>query len=319
MHRLALWLLTTAAAAGEYSCHYSSKGGATGDIGAPPPGSGGASHSHPGGLIFVAFGLLLLYGALRNFRMLRALETSAIIAIRSLAAGVVHIFGKAVGASCLTSPLTRQSCFYYQVLVEKWVATGSGSSDWSMCLRHIDHTKFYLQDATGKVLVDLHQAQLDVNQTFQRVIEPAGEPTTIGGTGPSGNDLRDYLMRTNAQIQSQFADRKVSLIHALAEPEGSVSLLPANFSPRDSGLRLRFTETCLLVDQEYNILGTCLDNPNPGDENDRKLIARGQKQDSFLISCNAEPALEKKTRRGIYLTVAVGGVFVVIGLAVVLN
>jgi len=318
MHRFALWLLTMAAAAGEYSCHYSSKGGATGDISAPA--AGGASHSHPGGLILVAFGLLLLYGARQNYRKLRALESSPIKPIRDVAAGLVHIVGKAVGERSLTSPLTRLPCFYYQVLVEKWVPRGGGGrGEWSMCLRHIDHTNFDLRDESGKVAVDLHQAQLDLTQVFQRVIEPQGEPASIGGTGPTGNDLRDYLMGTNAQIQAQFADRKVSLIHALAEPEGNVSLLPANFSPRESGLRLRFTETCLLVDQQYNILGTCIDSPNPGGEADRRLIARGPTQNTFLISCNTEPMLEKQTKRGIYLTLAVGGVLAALGLAIFFN
>jgi len=318
MHRLALWPLTTAMAAREYSCHYSSKGGATGDISAPA--AGGASHSHPGGLILVAFGLLLLYGARQNYRKLRALESSPIKPIRDVAAGLVHIVGKAVGERSLTSPLTRLPCFYYQVLVEKWVPRGGGGrGEWSMCLRHIDHTNFDLRDESGKVAVDLHQAQLDLTQVFQRVIEPQGEPASIGGTGPTGNDLRDYLMGTNAQIQAQFADRKVSLIQALAEPEGNVSLLPANFSPRESGLRLRFTETCLIVDQQYNILGTCIDNPNPGGEADRRQIARGPKQNTFLISCNAEPALEKQTKRGVYLTLAVGGVVVALGLAIYFN
>ncbi len=319
MHRLALWLLTTAMAAREYSCHYSSKGGATGDIAAPAAGAS-ASHSHPGGLFLVAFGLLLLYGAWQNYRKLRALESSPIKPIRDVAAGLVHIVGKAVGERSLTSPLTRLPCFYYQVLVEKWVPRGGGGrGEWSMCLRHIDHTNFDLRDESGKVAVDLHQAQLDLTQVFQRVIEPQGEPASIGGTGPTGNDLRDYLMGTNAQIQAQFADRKVSLIQALAEPEGNVSLLPANFSPRESGLRLRFTETCLIVDQQYNILGTCIDNPNPGGEADRRQIARGPKQNTFLISCNAEPALEKQTKRGVYLTLAVGGVVVALGLAIYFN
>jgi hypothetical protein len=271
-------------------------------------------------LILVAFGLLLLYGARQNYRKLRALESSPIKPIRDVAAGLVHIVGKAVGERSLTSPLTRLPCFYYQVLVEKWVPRGGGGrGEWSMCLRHIDHTNFDLRDESGKVAVDLHQAQLDLTQVFQRVIEPQGEPASIGGTGPTGNDLRDYLMGTNAQIQAQFADRKVSLIQALAEPEGNVSLLPANFSPRESGLRLRFTETCLIVDQQYNILGTCIDNPNPGGEADRRQIARGPKQNTFLISCNAEPALEKQTKRGVYLTLAVGGVVVALGLAIYFN
>jgi len=319
VHRIVAWLLTTVIAAREYSCHYSSRGGASGDIDASAPaGSAAHSHSHGGGLFLVAFGMLMFYGAQQNYRKLRALKSSPIKPIRDVAAGVAHIAGKAAGSQSLTSPLTRQACFYYQVLVEKWVPRGGGRGDWSMVMRHIDHTRFNLRDETGEVAVDLHGAQLDLTQVFQRVIEPGGEPASIGGTGPSGNDLRDYLVRANAEIQSELAGRNESRIHALTQTEGSVSLLPANFSPRDSGLRLRFTETCLLVDQQYNILGTCLDNPNPGVGGDRRLIARGPKQNTFLISCNAEPVLETQTKRAIYLTLAAGIVLAGLGVAVLI-
>lgn len=316
MNRIVAWLLTTLIAAREYSCHYSSNGGATGTVDPPAAaGSAAQSHSHGGGLFLVAFGLLMFYGARQNYRKLRALESFPITPIRDLAAGVAHIIGKVAGSQDLTSPLTRQACCYYQVLVEKWVPRGGGRGDWSMVMRHIDHRRFSLRDETGEVAVDLHGAQLDLTQVFQRVIEPGAEPASIGGTGPSGNDLRDYLVRTNAEIQSELAGRNESRIHALTQTEGSVSLLPANFSPRDSGLRLRFTETCLLVDHQYNILGTRVDNPNPGVDGDRRLIARGPKQNTFLISCNPEPVLETQTKRGIYLTLAAGIVLAGLGVA----
>jgi hypothetical protein len=320
VNRFIAWLLTTAIAAREYSCHYSSKGGASGDIDAPAAAGGAShSHSHGGGVFLVAIGLLMLYGARQNYRKLRALEASPIKPIRDLAAGLVHIIGKAAGSQTLTSPLSRHACFYYQVLVEKWVPRGGGRGDWSMVMRHIDHASFDLQDETGRVAVDLHGAQLDLTQVFRREIEAKGEPASIGGTGPSGNDLRDYLVHINAQIHSDLAARHESVVHALTQTEGSVSLLPANFSPRDSGMRLRFTETCLLADQQYNILGTCIDNPNPGGGGERWLIARGAKQNTFLISCNAEPVLEKQTKRGIYLTLAVGIVLAALGVAVFIS
>ncbi|HMD72411.1 MAG TPA: hypothetical protein VKG05_00980 [Steroidobacteraceae bacterium] len=313
MNRLVAWLLTAAIAAREYSCHYASKGGASGDIDAPTAAGGAAhSHSHGGGLFLVAFGLLMFYGARQNYRKLRTLEASPIKPIRDLVAGLVHVIGKAAGSQTLTSPLARQACFYYQVLVER----RGGRGDWALLMRHIGHTSFDLQDETGQVAVDLHGAQLDLTQVFQREIDAKGGPASIGGTGPSGDDLRDYLMRVNAQIHADLAARRESVVHALAQTEGSVSMLPANFSPRDSGLRLRFTETCLLADQQYNILGTCIDNPDPGGDDDRRLIARGPKQNTFLISCNSEPMLEKQTLRGVYLTLAAGGVLFALGLAI---
>jgi hypothetical protein len=299
-------MLTTATTAHVYSCSYSS-GGSSAVAG------GSASHSHWGGLFVVGFGLLLLYGALQNYRKLRALETSPLIAIRDLAGGLVHIFGKAVGENRLSSPITRQSCFYYQVLIENWVPSSrAGPGQWSMCLRHTEHTKFCLQDGTGKVAVDLHQAQLDLSQTFQTEIGPVAGARP---SGPSDSELRDYLCRSNAQIHTELNSRRESTFQAITHMEDSVSLLPADFSPRDGGPPLRFTESCLLADQEYNILGTCLDNPDSGDKDARKLITRGPKEATFLISCKVEAELETQTKRWTYIMLALGGGLAFAGLA----
>jgi hypothetical protein len=311
--RLGWWLLTTAIATGQYSCHYSS--GGTSGSGA----SSGASpaHSHSlAGLLVMGFGALLVYGGRQNYQKLRLLGAMPMTAIRSLGAGLVHILGKAVGEDRLVSPLTRQPCFYYQVIIER---PGGRGSRWAMCLRHTEHRRFYLEDASGKVLVDLHRAQLDVTQTFQTTIGPAAERGQVGASGHSDWELRDYLSRTHLQIQTERANRGESLPRAIMNMEGSVSMLPADFSALDAPLHLRFTETCVLVDRDYNILGTCLENPHPNGEEDRKIISWGQNKNPFLISCKSEPELEKSTRRASYLCFALGGVFVAGGLVLLFS
>ena len=312
MIRLGWWMLATATTAHVYSCSYSS-GGSSGVAG------GSASHSHGGGLLVVGFGLLLLYGALQNYRKLRALETAPRVAIRDLAGGLVHIFGKAVGEKPLSSPITRQSCFCYRVLIENWLPSRAGPGQWSMCLRHTEHTRFSLQDGTGKVAVDLHQAQLDLSQTFQTEIGPGAAARPSGASGPSDSDLRDYLCRSNAQIHAELNSRCESTFQAITHTEDSVSLLPADVSPRDGGPRLRFTESCLLADREYNILGTCLDNPDSGDKDARKLITHGPKEATFLISCKVEAELETQTKRWTYIMLALGGGLAFAGLALLIG
>lgn len=180
MTRLGSWILTTAIATGQYSCHYSS--GGTSGSGASSSASPAHSHSF-GGLLVMGFGALLMYGAWQNYRKLRLLGAMPMMAIRSLSAGLVHILGKAVGEDRLMSPLARQPCLYYQVIIER--PGGRRSGQWAMCLRHTEHRQFYLQDASGKVLIDLHQAQLDVTQTFQTTIRPATEPGPVGASGHS--------------------------------------------------------------------------------------------------------------------------------------
>jgi len=268
-----------------------------------------------GGLLLIAFGLLPLYGAAQNYRKFRILKRTPQMPIRDLAKGFVHIRGKAVGEARRTSPITRLPCFFYEVKVEREVVAGKGSQ-WSMILLDSDRVNFYLQDATGKVRIDLHRAQLDLYETFRErtgprpVFQRNVDPNSPGA--PSESELLDYLYGTNAQIRGRLA-------LAARHGEGSVSLLPAELSARDrEGLvrsSLMFTERCLLPDREYSILGTCVENPNSTDAHDRYMIVRGQQDRTFVISGKPEPVIENENKTGVAFLVGIGSVLILIGLA----
>ncbi|MGA9980374.1 MAG: hypothetical protein WBQ08_17270 [Candidatus Sulfotelmatobacter sp.] len=259
-----------------------------------------------GGLLLAGLGLLPLYGAFQNYRKFRILERTPTVPIRNLAEGLVHIRGKAAGQERRTSPITQLPCFYYQVKVEHEIGSPH-DGQWSMCLRDTDHVKFYLQDATGKVRIDLHQSQLDLSETFQARTGPGplfgrnAYPSPGGSSAPSEHELLDYLSRTNARIHAELAAERESKVHAIMNAEGSVSLLPAVLPAQESETLFRspllFTEQCLLPDCEYNILGTCVENPSPTDQHDRYMIVRGQQEHTFLISNKPEPAMGSKLRQ----------------------
>jgi hypothetical protein len=54
------------------------------------------------------------------------------------------------------------------------------------------------------------------------------------------------------------------------------------FSPASG--RYRFTEFCVVPGREYNITGTCMENPEAKDEHDRNLISKGINEPTYLIS-----------------------------------
>ena len=317
MSRLGLYVVAAFLAASQhYSCSVSMGGG----------GSVSSGHTHYlATFIMAGLGLLMFYGGFQNYRKFRLLEDTPMMPIRSIPMGLVHIHGKATGDELVTSPITHLPCFYYLVLVEKWVRRQKGGGEWSMCLRHVDHVKFHLQDGTGKVLIDPHQAQLDLSQTFRAETGPKAsrartiDPSLKIAGAPSDSELGDYLSQTNAQIHAEMAAQHESSLSALVHVERSVSLLPAELSPQDSGQHLRFTEQCLLPDREYNILGTCVENPNAQDARDRNMIVRGQNEPTFLISWKAELALEKETRRGSFLLILIGAALLVAAAAVFLS
>jgi hypothetical protein len=250
------------------------------------------------GVWIAIFGLVFLGIGYKSYRKSRILKNTPLAPIRSLSSGVVHIRGRAVATQTLTSPISKLPCVYYQVQVEFL------EERWSLDLLDTGHVKFHLQDASGGVSVDILEAQLDLPRTFRAEIgRNASKKRTIDpvvGGGPSARELLNYLSQANAKIQAgpafphlsgswahdarQVIDLKKAMARGLVAYKGeSISFLPAVLPPEVDGQRLRFTETCLLLDREYEILGTCIQNPNPTAQHDGKLIARGQKQSMFLI------------------------------------
>jgi hypothetical protein len=82
--------------------------------------------------------------------------------------------------------------------------------------------------------------------------------------------------------------------------------------------RYRFTEFCLVPGADYDISGTCVENPHPQDENDRNMIVKGTNEKVFLISSKSEKQLESGLRRRAFGMILGGAALSVICLAILL-
>ena len=87
--------------------------------------------------------------------------------------------------------------------------------------------------------------------------------------------------------------------------------------PAASG-RYRLTEYCILPGHEYNITGTCVENPEPKDQHDRNLITKGLNESTFLISWKAPRAVESGLRNRSIRMIFGGAAVAVICLAILL-
>jgi hypothetical protein len=80
--------------------------------------------------------------------------------------------------------------------------------------------------------------------------------------------------------------------------------------------RYRFTEYCIVPDQEYDVTGTCVENPGAKDEHDRNLIKKGTNEPTFVISYRTEVAIESELRNRAVKYIFGGALVSVICLAV---
>lgn len=104
--------------------------------------------------------------SLRGFALLRqkhlVLNTPRSTA-RGAAIGLVEVGGKATGPYTLISPLSQLDCYYYRALA--WQADEQRQR-WRKVAEEKLYAPFFVEDETGRLLVDLRQADMQLPAVF---------------------------------------------------------------------------------------------------------------------------------------------------------
>jgi hypothetical protein len=228
--------------------------------------------------------------------------------------GLVEIHGKAKGLQTVLSPVSNTPCFFYKVDIERWVSDKNGGH-WSHAATQAEGTRFYLEDASGKVLVDAHGAEYDLIQTAKRetgrgfggslgrLFGGSQDPTLATGSGVSDADLLNYAQAVISTGRGSFSLSGGSLLSGLR---------------MGSAHRYRLCEYCILPEQSYDVAGTCIENPDAQDEHDRNMIVKGQNEPTFVISWRSEKELKSRLRNRAALHILGGAALSVVCLAVLL-
>lgn len=311
------------------------------------------------GVLGFGAGLYWFFKGFRVYRKYRVLADTPEIPIRSVAMGLVEIHGTAQGEETIYSPVTSTPCYFYKVEIEKWAKDSKGRGSWKHHATDQKGLRFYLQDQSGKVLVDAVGAELDLNQNVRREVGGGfgrGFTSLSGGgqksdprasLGPSEADLLEYVGKAAAglaipKLVSNLApgESDPDLTRAQAQRELEIlRQLRGQKSQGAGGLgalggllrggislgrgsswegQFRLTEYCIVPGYQYDITGTCVENPRPRDTSDRNLIVKGENEPTFLISWRSEKELEGSLRSRALLHVFGGGALSVACLAFLL-
>ncbi len=227
-------------------------------------------------------GIFLFLKGFRVYWQFRVLENIPLTAIRGLAMGLVRVCGRATGDEWLTSPVTRQPCYFYKVVVERWETSGRKEAYWVPWRKDSDSVRFYLEDQTGKVLVYARGAELDLAQTVRTVID---------------GELPETLMSGSVRCvgPTEAAESSPGEPEATPDLELVRSMALAGRKPEVG--RYRLTEYCILPEVWYDVTGTCVQNSVARDESDRNLIKKGTKDPTFVISDKESREVEKRLDR----------------------
>lgn len=120
------------------------------------------------GVVLFLGGIVLLIVGLYFQRKRQLIKDTPTSTIRSLAMGLVEIFGQVIPIQerLFQSPFTDKDCVYYQYTIEEYRSSGK-SSHWVTIKREEHRDLFYLKDETGVVLIDPKGAQIEARQDFE--------------------------------------------------------------------------------------------------------------------------------------------------------
>jgi hypothetical protein len=284
-------------------------------------------------VVMALIGILLFIFGFVKYRQYRVLADTPQIPIRSVSMGLSHVAGTSTGGQPLVSPLTQVPCYYFEVRVETRVKKDNQET-WEETHREKAEVPFYVQDDTGYVLVNPERAEYNVPQAFFGELRPPallsfGQATrkvdpSLGVAPPTDDHLRGYLngqftqMRTAVQGSNIPGAKVLDKGLAIAQKMQMLGLsIGADGMSMDFGNRpYRFTEYILPAGRLTHVLGTCTENPNPSNADDRNLIKKGENEKTYLISTKTEEKLERSLKLQAFFMIFIGGLLIVGGAAV---
>lgn len=110
-------------------------------------------------------GVYLFYRGFCMLQRKRLIENTPSSKIRSAAMGLVEVNGLAIGPHTINAPITGLPCYLYRTLAWEWRQEGR-SSQWVKTADETLHVPFFLDDNTGRVLVDPQGAEMNIHRDF---------------------------------------------------------------------------------------------------------------------------------------------------------
>jgi hypothetical protein len=117
-----------------------------------------------GGLYFLFVGFRLL----ARKRLLLATPTSK---IQNALLGLVEINGVATGPNSMPAPITGKPCFLYHTTISQLRA--GKKQEWEKIAEETLHLPFFVDDSTGRLLIEPLGADLDLHPGFRQEYDPS--------------------------------------------------------------------------------------------------------------------------------------------------
>jgi hypothetical protein len=160
-------------------------------------------------------GVYLFYRGFRLLQRKRLIQNTPSSKIRSAAMGLVEINGLALGPYTLTAPITGVSCYYFHSTAWQWQQRGK-NSQWVKVAEERLHVPFFLDDNTGRLLVDPQGAEMDIHRDFHDEFGTS----LFSSTMEIPSNISGFLVRHGVST-----DKKIKVEEYCIKPKNSLFIL----------------------------------------------------------------------------------------------
>jgi hypothetical protein len=154
-------------------------------------------------------GVFLFFQGFRMLRFKRLILNTPLSKIHSASIGLVEVTGTPVGPQVLSAPITGDPCYYYRARAWQWEESGKDSK-WRQVLDESMYVPFFLEDSTGKVLIDPQGAKMEVHKNFSDEIGTS----FFGSRNLLPDNIRNFLVQ-----RGLVPYNKIKLEECIIKPE----------------------------------------------------------------------------------------------------
>ena len=144
-------------------------------------------------------GVVLFFYGFRLLQRRRLILDTPFSKIRSASLGMVEISGLASGPYTMLAPITGRPCYYFRTLVWEWKQHGK-NKEWVKIAGECMHVPFFLDDNTGRMLIDPRGADLDLHRDFQQEFCDSFFTTK----DPAPENVRTFLARHGVMTNNKI-------------------------------------------------------------------------------------------------------------------
>lgn len=265
------------------------------------------------GALLLVLGLVLIIVSIRHFRQSGVVSHTPEIQVRELRPGLARVYGRVEGDSPLVSPLTASSCFYYESYAQKH--HGNPENEQVSTLRRVTNRRdFYVNDGTGRVLVEPDHAEFDLTPALETSLRPGQGVSSKIDPALGLPDLTEHEFRALIHWDWKSPKPDVAASEEKTEekehkrkwwiPE-ALDLGGFEIGLSDEAREFTLTETCLHAGRSHSIIATCEVIADSGGRQSL-MLKRGSAESTFVISSERGEKMAGRLRKRALLILLAG-------------